>query len=87
MHNIDPHKTGLSLGALVGGFHLVWSLLVLFGLAQSFLDFIFMLHMLRPFIIVDGFSALLALSLVLVTGLIGYLMGYFFALVWNRLHR
>jgi hypothetical protein len=86
MHNIDPHKTGLCLGALVGGVHFVWALLVLFGLAQPFLDFIFMLHMLRPTIIVDGFSAILALSLVLVTGIIGYLMGYFFAVVWNRLH-
>ena len=87
MHNIEPHKTGLALGALVGGFHLVWALLVLFGWAQAILNFIFMLHMLRPVMVVDGFSAMLAISLVLVTSIIGYFMGYFFAVVWNRLHR
>lgn len=87
MHNIEPHKTGLALGALVGGFHLVWALLVFLGLAQSYLNFIFTLSMLRPIIVVDGFSAVLALSLILVTGIVGYFMGYFFAIVWNRLHR
>ena len=87
MHNIDPHKSGLSFGALIGSFHLVWALLVLLGLAQPFIDFIFTLHMLRPVIVVDSFSAILALSLVFVTGIIGYLMGYFFAIVWNRLHK
>lgn len=87
MHFIDPRKTGLSFGVFLGGLHLVWSLLVLTGLAQQYLDFIFTLHMLKPVMIVDDFNLVLTIALVLVTGILGYLMGYCFAAIWNRLHK
>lgn len=86
MHNINPNKAGFAFATLLGGFHFIWSILVLFGVAQSLLDFIFQLHMLKPLMIVTGFSVTLALGLVLVTATLGYFVGYFFALIWNRLH-
>jgi hypothetical protein len=45
----NRNKVGLAIGALVGGWHLVWSLLVLIGWAQPILDFIFWAHMIKPF--------------------------------------
>jgi hypothetical protein len=38
----NPNKFGLVIGALFVGWHLLWSLLVLAGWAQSILDFIFL---------------------------------------------
>jgi nucleotide-binding universal stress UspA family protein len=36
----NPNKVGLVIGALIGGWHFVWSLLVLIGWAQPIIDFI-----------------------------------------------
>lgn len=41
MGRIEPNKAGLELGALFGGWHLLWSLLVALGVAQQLIDFIF----------------------------------------------
>lgn len=83
---LQPQKTALTLGILVGGFHLAWSLLVLVGLAQPLLDFIFWAHMLALPFRVTGFTLTQSLTLVLVTFGIGYLLGWLFAQVWNYLH-
>jgi hypothetical protein len=37
----NPNKVGLVVAALIGGWHVLWSLLVLLGWAQPILDFIF----------------------------------------------
>lgn len=87
MYTYNPHKAGIVTGIFVGGLHLGWALLVYFGYAQSLLNFVFTLHMLRPLFVVDGFSAILALSLVLVTAILGYLFGYLYIVIWNRLHK
>ena len=45
---ISPNKVGLVLGALIGGWHLVWALLVLINWTQLLFDFIFRTHMIKP---------------------------------------
>lgn len=87
MYRFDPHKAGLVTGVFLGGFHLCWALLVFLGWAQPLLNFIFMLHMLKPLFVVDSFSLTLTLGLVLVTSIIGYLLGYISAIVWNRFYK
>ncbi len=87
MLHFDPHKTGLVCGVLLGTWHLIWAVFVLFGLAQPLINFIFVLHMLRPLFMVDNFSFVLAVSLALVTSIMGYLLGYFSAVIWNRLYK
>jgi len=44
----SPSKVGLVIGALIGGWHVVWALLVLIGWEQPILDFIFWAHMIKP---------------------------------------
>ncbi len=87
MLNLQPHKAGLALGLFFGGFHFLWSLLVALGWAQGLLDFIFRIHMIEPAYMVSSFDASLALTLIIVTSVIGYVFGYAFVVVWNKIYR
>ena len=45
-------KAGLVLGAVIGGGHLCWAVLVAFGLAQSIMDFILWMHFIKPIFVI-----------------------------------
>jgi hypothetical protein len=84
---LNKNTVGLTLGGLVALMHLVWSLTVMFGWAESWLSFVFGLHFLdNPFVLKD-FSVGIALTLIIITGIIGYIMGWIFATIWNTLHK
>ena len=83
----NPNKVGLVFGALLGGWHLLWSLLVLSGVAQSIYDFVLWAHMIHLSIVIGPFDATAAVTLVVFTGVMGYIIGYTGAWVWNRVHR
>lgn len=80
-------KTALTFGFLLGGWHIVWSLLVALGWAQSIIDFIFWAHMISLPIVVKPFDATAAVALIIITTIIGYIFGYAMAVIWNKLHR
>lgn len=82
----NPNKVGLVVGALLGGWHILWALLVLTGLAQSLLDFIFWAHMIQSIYIVKAFDISAALTLVVITFVMGYAFGFVGAIFWNKLH-
>ena len=84
---LDPNRAGLVLAAVIGGWHLLWSLLVAFGWAQPVIDFVFWMHFIKPVYVVEPFTAGKASILIAVTALVGYGTGGFFGIVWNRLHR
>lgn len=83
----NPNKVGLLLGMLLGGSHVIWALLVLLGWAQPVIDFVFWAHMIRPVYLIKAFESSAALTLVVVTFVIGYAFGFIGALVWNKLHQ
>lgn len=86
MH-INPNRAGLILGVFLGLFHLLWAVLVATGIAQPMMDLIFKLHFLNnPFTLTE-FDALLALGLVVLTFVVGYILGLVLALLWNSLHK
>lgn len=85
MSRLNPNKAGIAAGGVLGCYHFCWALLVAAGWAQPFIDFILWLHFIKPFIVVEPFSAPRAAGLVIVTALIGYVFGWVFALIWNRL--
>jgi hypothetical protein len=87
MITVNPHKTGLVLGALMGSWHLLWAALVAFSWAQAVINFIFWLHFIQPIYIIGPFRAGVAVLLIGVTSAIGYAFGYFFGVLWNWLHR
>ncbi len=84
---LNKNKTGLIFGSFLGLWHLVWSLMVLFGIAQPFYDFVFWLHMISLPWRVTGFTLVQSISLILVTLALGYMMGYIFAWIWNEFHK
>jgi hypothetical protein len=83
----NPNKAGLVIGALIGSWHLVWILLVLIGCAQPILDFIFWAHMIKPVYFVKPFEPVPAVTLIVITAVIGYLFGFLGAIIWNWVHR
>jgi len=80
-------KTALTFGILLGGFHLVWSILIVLGVAQALIDFIFWAHMISLSFVVKAFDPTATVTLVIVTAIIGYIFGFVMAIIWNRLHR
>ncbi len=84
---LNPSKVALTVGVLLGGWHLVWSVLVALGLAQGLLDFIFSMHMIANPYQVTGFDITKALMLVVITFGVGYGVGYIFASVWNKINK
>jgi hypothetical protein len=84
---LSPTKTALAVGVFLGGWHVIWSLLVALNWAQPFYDFILWAHMIHLQLTIGPFDLVAAATLVFVALLVGCAMGYVFALVWNWFHR
>lgn len=84
---IDPIKSGLVLGAVIGLWHLLWSLLVALGWAQPIIDFVFWMHFIKPVYLVQAFNLTTAIVLIVVTAVIGFIVAFVFAVLWNRSHK
>ena len=84
---LNKNMVGMAMCGLMAFWHAFWSLMVLMGFAQPFLDFIYRLHFLNNPFVVNPFSWGTALMLIVITGVIGYAMGWVFAWVWNMLHK
>lgn len=87
MTTINPLRSGLVLGAVIGLWHLTWSLLVAFGWAQPFIDFVFWMHFIQPVYVVQAFNLPTAIVLVIVTAVMGFIVAFVFALLWNWSHK
>lgn len=84
---LDIYKTALTVGFFFSGVHIIWSLLVLLGWAQALLNFIFWAHMIENPYTVTGFDFTRALTLIIVTFIVGAGVGKIFALIWNKVHK
>jgi hypothetical protein len=84
---INPFKSGLALGAVLGLWHLAWSLLVAFGWAQPVIDFVLWMHFIKPIYVIQPFNAVTAAILIGVTAVVGFVFGAVFAVLWNWLYR
>lgn len=80
---LDPQKTGLVLGSLAALMHLLWSLMVAMGLAQWWMDWVLSLHFLNNPYTVKPFDIVTAMILVVVTGIVGFAVGWVFSTIWN----
>jgi len=85
VRHINSLKSGLSVGAVVGLWHLGWVCLVAFGWARPVLDFVLKVHFLKVQYDLAPFAPSIAVMLVAITFVIGFAFGLVFALVWNWL--
>ena len=81
----SKNSWGLALGLFLGGFHAFWAILVAIGIAQPLIDWIFNLHMINPPYTIAPFDIVMAITLVVVTFVIGYVAGWIFAAICNGL--
>ena len=84
---ISAHRLGLVLAAFIGGWHVLWSALVLIGWAQPVIDVIFWLHFITPPYQVGAFEVRRAAGLIALTATLGYVVGRVIGAIWNGLHR
>ena len=87
MAKVDSNKLGITLGIFFGLLHLVWGLVVLLGVAQMYLNFIFPLHFLNNVYTVNTFNALYLLILVIMASICGYIMGLVLGALWNYIDK
>ena len=81
---LDTQKTGLALGLFLAVVHAAWQVLVWLGSAQSLIGWMVKLHSIKMSITVLPFSLTVAVSLIVVTFAVGYVFGWVFALIWNK---
>ena len=82
---INRHKLGLVCASFMGLSHLLWAWLVLTGMAQTVINWIFRLHFIEPAYQIMPFDLEVAMTLVLLTAAIGYVSGWMLAALWNWL--
>lgn len=87
MKKLDGNTIGMILGVLFGIWHAIWALLVMLGMAKPILDFVYGIHFLSNPFIVKPFDITTAVILVVVTAVIGYVIGWAFAAIWNTLKK
>lgn len=84
------NKIGLAFGTFFAIIHAVWSILVATIPAgfQDFLDWVFMLHSLKPLYILTPFNLANGVVLIIITFVFGYAFGWCFATVlkWVNKH-
>ena len=85
--HLSTGKTALAVGVFLGGWHVIWSLLVALNWAQPLYDFILWAHMIHLQLTIGPFDLAAAATLVVVTFLVGCVIGYVFAVIWNWFHR
>jgi len=83
----DKNKTGMAFGAMVALVHLIWSIAVAIGFAQTWINFVFSVHFLNNPFTVSAFNFTTAITLIIVTAIVGYVVGWVFAYIWNWAHK
>lgn len=85
MRRINPMNSGLAVGTVVGLWHFIWVVLVGMGWAKSVMDFVLGLHFISLQYSLAPYAITTAGALVILTFVLGFAFGAFFALVWNWL--
>src|SRR5258708_5390353 len=81
---MNKNKVGLAFGSFVGFVHLIWSVLIALGWAQPWMDFVYRMHSLNNPFTVAPFDLVRSGELVVITFVVGYVVGFIFATIWNK---
>ncbi len=84
---MNQHKVAITLGVFAGLMHLVWEVLIAFGWAQGYLDFVLGMHSLNNPYTVGAFNLGRGVMLVVIACVMGYVVGSVFSFVYNKVHK
>lgn len=84
---MNKQKTGLAVGSFAAVMHIVWSVLVMLGLAQPLYNWILALHAVEVPVTIGEMSIVGAIVLIVVAFVVGNIVGWIFASVWNWVNR
>lgn len=87
MQELNKNAVGLVLGALMALAHLGWLILVGIGLAKPLTDLILQLHHFSLSYTILPLSLGLAVGLLALTFVVGYVFGWIFAALWNKFRK
>ncbi len=81
---LKKHEVGMAMGLMLATWHALWAAMVFLGLAQPFLNWIFLIHSIANPYQVLPFNLVRSVTLVVVTFVIGYFVGWLFAMIWKK---
>lgn len=84
---MNKHKVAMTTGLFAGLVHLVWEVLVFLGAGQKFLNWKLSMHSLSSPVKVLPFSLGTAVGLIITALIGGYIVGWVFASIYNKMHR
>ncbi len=87
MNTLNRNKVGLIVGSFAALVHVIWSTLVALQWAQPFQDFIFGIHFIVNPNLVLPFDLVTAIELIVLASIVGYVVGFVLATIWNHFHR
>ncbi len=85
--DLNPHGVGLAVGGVLGIWHLLWGGMVMLGMGQTLLDWVYWLHFLNNPFHVSAFDPVRTVMLAAVTFGFGYGFGWVFSYLWNSLKK
>ena len=84
MTKLNPQKTALGVGMFAATIKVIWSILVALGWAGPFLNWVLQIHFINETKTIAAFDIVTAITMIVVTFIVGGLFGFLFANVWNR---
>lgn len=86
MKKINPCKLGSVVGGVVAIWHSIWAIIVFSGHAKEMLDWSLEMHFMHIEYSIEPFDFKNAILLILLSGMVGYVVGSVSALLWNATH-
>jgi hypothetical protein len=84
---LNPNKVAMTLGVFAAIVHAVRGVIVALGWAPALMSWMLDLHFLNNPFTVQPFNLTRWVTLIVVTAVIGYAVGYIFATVWNKVNK
>jgi len=84
---IDKNHLGVVLGAFFAVLHAAWAVLVAANVGQVYIDWIMPLHFIDNMYTVTNFNLGSALLLIVLAFVGGYITGWVFGAVWNKIEK
>ena len=81
---LNAKRVALALGGTFAAVHIIWSLVIALGWGQGLVDFLHSMHFIKPVVMVEPFNFGTAIGVVILAGIVGAVVGFIFANIWNR---